>query len=265
MMRADQAAELMPQQFHSPMVPVSAAVVVGQEQNPVQRIIPQILCDECRDGHQAPACDFDPPRCDVWNCSRGGPPCYGGSLNICECEENVKSCNHFVGSVKSFTPDSVKRNDKASVSPQTESFDESSRSSLNVQHSVAYPSTKTIAVDTVKIALSRIEAALKSAYNLIADAEVGGAQLLRPSRKLDTFKRKARPPNASAPNAAKAAALESSERTRKRNRVEMLDAHGLDERGREPCYFHHRVGSTKCRFNANVCKAGHHNGRARDA
>ena len=151
------------------------------------------------------------------------------------------------------------------VSPQTESFGESSRSSKNVQPSAAYPSTKTIAVDTVKMALSRIEAAVKNAYNLIAEAEVAGAQLLRPARKPDTNKRKARPPNASAPIAAKAAALESSERTRKKNRIDMLDAYGLDERGREPCYFHHRVGSTKCRFNANVCKAGHHNGRARDA
>ena len=184
---------------------------------------------------------------------------------FCECEENVKSCNHFVESVKSFTPDSVKRDDKASISPQTESFGESSRSSQNVQPSVAYHPTKTIAVDTVKMVLSRIEAAVKNAYNLIAEAEVARAQLPRPARKHDNNKRKARPPNASAPIAAKAAALESSERNRKRNRIEMLEAFGVDEQGREPCYFHHRIGSIKCRFNSNVCKAGHHNGRARDA
>ena len=183
----------------------------------------------------------------------------------CECEENDKSCNLFVGSVKSYTPESVMRDDKMIVSPQTESFHETSRSSKNVQPSAAYPSTRTVDVDAVKLALSRIEAAVRNAYNLIAEAEVVRPQQHQTARKPDNNKRKARPPNASAPVAAKKAALESSERNRKRNRIEMLKAFGVDEQGREPCYFHHRIGTVKCKFNASACKAGHHNGRARDA
>ena len=45
----------------------------------------------------------------------------------------------------------------------------------------------------------------------------------------------------------------------------MIEVHGLDDQGREPCYFHHREGPEKCKFQANNCKAGHHNGKAKDA
>ena len=150
------------------------------------------------------------------------------------------------------------------VSPQTESFYETSSSSKNVQPSAAYPSIRTVDVVAVRLALSRIEAAVRNAYSLIAEAEIVRPQQHQAARKPDN-KRQARPPNASAPVAAKRAALESSERNRKRNKIEMLRAFGVDEQGREPCYFHHRIGTVKCKFNASACKAGHHNGRARDA
>ena len=48
------------------------------------------LCDECGIGTQEPACDRwpnNPPFCRVWMCSRGGPPCFGGSIETCECDE----------------------------------------------------------------------------------------------------------------------------------------------------------------------------------
>ena len=44
-------------------------------------------CDECLDGYKEPACDNDPPTCAAWYCSRGGPPCYGGSPTPCVCND----------------------------------------------------------------------------------------------------------------------------------------------------------------------------------
>ena len=58
------------------------AAVLG----PLQSITPRLLCTECGEGYRDPACDFTPPRCNAWNCSRGGPPCYGGA--DCTCTDN---------------------------------------------------------------------------------------------------------------------------------------------------------------------------------
>ena len=47
------------------------------------------VCDECNIGYKANNCDNDPPTCfppQVWYCSRGGPPCYGGS-GMCMCND----------------------------------------------------------------------------------------------------------------------------------------------------------------------------------
>ena len=44
-------------------------------------------CDECLHGFREPACDNDPPTCSAWYCSRGGPPCYGGS-DACVCNDS---------------------------------------------------------------------------------------------------------------------------------------------------------------------------------
>jgi hypothetical protein len=46
-------------------------------------------CDECNWGLRDPACDNDPSTCDAWYCSRGGPPCFGGS-SACECNKRVR-------------------------------------------------------------------------------------------------------------------------------------------------------------------------------
>ena len=51
---------------------------------------PEVLCDECGIGRRESLCIFDPPRCRNWSCSRGGPPCYGGSPQAyCACEEGA--------------------------------------------------------------------------------------------------------------------------------------------------------------------------------
>jgi hypothetical protein len=44
-------------------------------------------CDECAHGYRDAACDNDPPTCEAWYCSRGGPPCYGGSRECCSCND----------------------------------------------------------------------------------------------------------------------------------------------------------------------------------
>ena len=48
--------------------------------------IDEPLCDECGVGHRDPACDNNPPTCGAWYCSRGGPPCYGGT-DACTCND----------------------------------------------------------------------------------------------------------------------------------------------------------------------------------
>ena len=48
-----------------------------------------LLCTDCGIGEQEQACDNDPPTCLAWTCSRGGPPCYGGS-DACRCTDNYK-------------------------------------------------------------------------------------------------------------------------------------------------------------------------------
>ena len=58
---------------------------------------------------------------------------------------------------------------------------------------------------------------------------------------------------------------EKKEGKRKREAKELLDKYGTDAQGRPPCYFHHRKGSNKCKFDADTCKAGHHLGNADDA
>ena len=39
-------------------------------------------------GHKEHGCDHEPPECDSWYCSRGGPPCFGGS-SCCICDVDV--------------------------------------------------------------------------------------------------------------------------------------------------------------------------------
>ena len=48
-----------------------------------------LQCDSCGIGtREFIHCEFSPPRCDNWCCSRGGPPCYGGSYHqYCTCVE----------------------------------------------------------------------------------------------------------------------------------------------------------------------------------
>ena len=45
-----------------------------------------LLCDECGIGARESYCENSPPTCTAWTCSRGGPPCYGGSQHACSCD-----------------------------------------------------------------------------------------------------------------------------------------------------------------------------------
>ena len=42
-------------------------------------------CDHCDHGYmyRTPGCDFNPPMCDAWLCSRGSPPCPIGMNHSC--------------------------------------------------------------------------------------------------------------------------------------------------------------------------------------
>ena len=159
------------------------------------------------------------------------------------------------------------------ASPRAAWIDMPSRYLQALQQSVAHAAAKTAAVDAVKESHSKLEAALKKATAASTAETTKKARESQKKaerntsdlrKKLDALKKKPATPGADA-SAAKAAAQESNEQKRKRGKVEMLEAHGLDDQGREPCYFHHREGPEKCKFQANNCKAGHHNGKAKDA
>ena len=62
-------------------------------------------CDHCPHGYQEPGCDFDPPRCDAWVCSRGSPPCPIGMNHSCWCEPD-QSAKGAVSN-KNFSPMTV--------------------------------------------------------------------------------------------------------------------------------------------------------------
>ena len=69
----------------------------------------------------------------------------------------------------------------------------------------------------------------------------------------------------SAAGAAQPEKRETGESKRKREGKALLDKFGADDKGRPPCFFHHREGQYKCRFDADTCKSGHHLGKADDA
>ena len=52
---------------------------------PASRLAEQ-PCTDCAHGVQESACDNNPPTCGAWNCSMGGPPCYGGNYP-CYCND----------------------------------------------------------------------------------------------------------------------------------------------------------------------------------
>ena len=62
-----------------------------------------VPCDECEHGFREPACDNDPPTCGAWYCSRGGPPCYGGSPHPCECNDDESAADRLSPAVKRIT------------------------------------------------------------------------------------------------------------------------------------------------------------------
>ena len=64
---------------NGPLPPPTTAAV-----GPRQRLNALPICNECGEGYRDPTCDFTPP-CGAWDCSRGGPPCFGGVG--CECDE----------------------------------------------------------------------------------------------------------------------------------------------------------------------------------
>ena len=78
-----------------------------------------LRCDSCGIGTRELHCEFSPPRCDNWYCSRGGPPCYGGSYHqYCTCVEGdvLQECNTEIYSridvsATSFPPTSERKVD----------------------------------------------------------------------------------------------------------------------------------------------------------
>ena len=62
--------------------------------------IAEARCDICGIGNRMLYCILNPPECDNWHCSLGGPPCFGGSFHqYCTCVErdvlhhyNIKMC-----------------------------------------------------------------------------------------------------------------------------------------------------------------------------
>ena len=76
---------------------LDVAVAVEPVLGPLQLITPRLLCTACGEGYRDPACDFTPPRCGAWNCSLGGPPCFGGE--DCTCTENSDGSKRLVTSV----------------------------------------------------------------------------------------------------------------------------------------------------------------------
>ena len=70
------------------------APVTSSVQDP--HAIEGLPCDHCNQGTRTPGCDFDPPRCDAWICSRGSPPCPFGMNHACVRDE-VDRCEQQAG------------------------------------------------------------------------------------------------------------------------------------------------------------------------
>jgi hypothetical protein len=154
------------------------------------------------------------------------------------------------------------------ASPQLSWIDTPSRYLQQLQQNVAQEAAKKAAVDAVKESQTKLDAAVKKAT---AAASAGGSKATKSSKKenndaelrlkLDATKKKAKASGEDSVAGADADNKESAAQRRKRVRAEMLDMYGVDDEGREPCYFHHREGTERCRFEASVCKTGHHLGK----
>ena len=71
----------------NPNLQAAAPADVPSVEPPAPGDLGPVPCDECEHGFQEPACENDPPTCSAWYCSRGGPPCYGGSPHPCNCND----------------------------------------------------------------------------------------------------------------------------------------------------------------------------------
>ena len=60
-------------------------------------------CTDCAHGFQSPACDNDPPTCGAWNCSMGGPPCFGTNY-ACACNSDSEKAVLSVSNDITLTP-----------------------------------------------------------------------------------------------------------------------------------------------------------------
>lgn len=157
-------------------------------------------------------------------------------------------------------------------SPQTSWITAPSRHLQDLTASVAVSAAKKVATEAMKDVQQKLEAMKKAApvqskadktkkLQEQFDKSKKDASDLR--KKLESLKKEKG--SSSAAGSAHTEKKETGEGKRKREAKALLEKHGSDAEGRPPCYFHHRDGPLKCKFDADTCKSGHHLGKADDA
>ena len=157
-------------------------------------------------------------------------------------------------------------------SPKASWIDAPSRQLQELQASVSVTAAKRVAAEAVKEVQQKLDAMKKAASTpsssdkskkLKEQADKSKKENSDLRKRLEALKKEKS--STSTAGSAQTEKRDTGESKRKREANAMLDKHGADDKGRPPCYFHHREGQFKCRFDADTCKSGHHLGKADDA
>ena len=157
-------------------------------------------------------------------------------------------------------------------SPKTSWIDAPSRHLQDLTASVAVSAAKKVATEAMKDVQQKLEAMKKAAPNqskenkskkLKEQFDKSKKESSDLRKKLEALKKEKG--STSSSGGAQSEKTVTGEGKRKREAKALLEKHGSDPEGRPPCFFHHRDGPLKCRFDADTCKSGHHLGQADDA
>ena len=157
------------------------------------------------------------------------------------------------------------------ASPRTSWIDAPSRHLQDLTASVAVSAAKQVAAEAMKEMQLKLDAMKKVTTPSTSDKSKKLKEQFDKSKKESSDLRKKLEAlkkdkgSTSTAGGAQTEKRETGEGKRKREARAMLEKFGADDKGQPPCFFHHREGAFKCRFDSDTCKSGHHLGKADDA